>query len=33
MTQGFGYSKPVAPNRTEVGRKQNRRSEFTILSL
>ncbi len=32
-TQGFGFTKPVAPNRTEDGRKQNRRSEFMILSL
>lgn len=32
-TQGFGYTKPVAPNSTEEGRRQNRRSEFTILQL
>lgn len=32
-TQGLGYSKPVASNKTEEGRRQNRRSEFTILSL
>ncbi len=32
-TQGFGYTKPTASNATEDGRKQNRRSEFTILKL
>lgn len=30
-TRGFGFSKPVASNSSEEGRRQNRRVEFTIL--
>jgi len=29
---GYGFSKPIAPNDTEEGRQQNRRSEFLIIS-
>lgn len=31
--RGFGYKKPIATNRTEEGRHQNRRSEFTVISM
>ncbi len=31
--RGFGFSKPVATNRTETGRHQNRRSEFTVVTM
>jgi outer membrane protein OmpA-like peptidoglycan-associated protein len=30
--QGYGASKPVAPNATEEGRQRNRRTEFRIIS-
>lgn len=32
-TRGFGFSKPTAPNDTEEGRQQNRRTEFTIITM
>ncbi|HNP49607.1 MAG TPA: OmpA family protein, partial [Bacteroidia bacterium] len=31
--KGYGDSKPVADNSSEQGRSQNRRTEFTILSV
>ncbi len=31
--RGFGFKKPKASNKTEQGRHQNRRSEFTVISM
>ena len=31
--KGYGDAKPVADNTTEQGRSQNRRTEFTIMSV
>lgn len=31
--RGFGFTKPVATNKTEEGRHQNRRSEFTVITM
>jgi outer membrane protein OmpA-like peptidoglycan-associated protein len=33
LYQGYGESKPAAPNKTDAGRAMNRRIEFTILAL
>jgi outer membrane protein OmpA-like peptidoglycan-associated protein len=32
IPQGFGFERPVASNKTALGRARNRRVEFTILS-
>jgi outer membrane protein OmpA-like peptidoglycan-associated protein len=32
VVKGYGSSKPIAENKTEYGRQQNRRTEFKILS-
>jgi outer membrane protein OmpA-like peptidoglycan-associated protein len=29
--KGYGFDQPVAPNNTEEGRQQNRRTEFKVL--
>jgi outer membrane protein OmpA-like peptidoglycan-associated protein len=32
MYKGYGKSQPIAPNTSEEGRRQNRRTEFKIVS-
>jgi outer membrane protein OmpA-like peptidoglycan-associated protein len=31
--RGFGFTKPLSTNKTDQGRQENRRTEFTILSM
>jgi outer membrane protein OmpA-like peptidoglycan-associated protein len=33
ITRGYGFNKPTAANDTEEGRQQNRRTEFTIITM
>ena len=32
IAKGYGEAKPIAPNKTDAGRRKNRRIEFTVLS-
>lgn len=32
IAKGYGETKPIAPNKTDAGRRKNRRIEFTVLS-